>query len=636
MQKTVFDYITKTAGASAIDDERARLADVYKRNGKPHSTEAEVDADILANFVGTKLLTDENAIRYVVGYKRSFGVWMREQITRLKAAFGSKNAKVQAFLDKAERLYHDALAESKNAGRDVNGGKDSKYSVTQNYDFTKSFAEQVDDFINGNSNRDFFIVSGTPEVFQNVGFNALPVTIDKKHVDYVVNGTKNDDHVFSQLTIKDLPKLIKKPVAIFDSSSRPGRVIALVTEKSKSGKQVIVPIEVDASLNSNSLIMDTNLITSSYGHTSALNQLLSAVSNEISGITNLYYWNKKEAVALMHNAGLQLPGNLPKDGSIHSIRESGSKVNTKLENVTHSQQFKRWFGDWVNKPYSASKVVDVDGKPLVVYHGTDADFTVFKSKDGNYWFSASEDYAEAMAEERGGNRVMQTYLNMRKPYYAKLKPSQFSDPNFEAPIIREAKSKGYDGVIIENDTDNDLAKDTFYVVFNPEQIKSATDNIGTFDGSNANIRFSVSEAADDTAKAKPDKGQIVIVENALAKEEARRLNENAPGEYARAAEERRSIERAAVEEGIQEAQERENDPNLIVENALAKEESRRLNEKASAEYDRLLQEEYNKRQVLYSPDEGKSVKREDLKLVDKEYLERTERQLMNRLAQRID
>lgn len=86
-------------------------------------TDVEVDADILANFVGTKLLTDENAIRYVVGYKRSFGVWMHEQITRLKATLGSKNAKTQAFLDKAARLYHAALAESKNAVRSENGGK---------------------------------------------------------------------------------------------------------------------------------------------------------------------------------------------------------------------------------------------------------------------------------------------------------------------------------------------------------------------------------------------------------------------------------------------------------------------------------------------------------------------------------
>lgn len=420
----------------------------------------------------------------------------------------------------AEKLLYNALvsaevrngkAETKSDYGDENA--DIRYASSSNYDFTKSFAEQVDDFINGNHSRDYFIVSGTPEVFQNVGFNALPVTIDKKHVYYLVNGTKNDDHVFSQLTVKDLPNLIKNPIAIFDSSSRPGRVIALVAEKSKSGKQIIVPIEVDASLNSNSLIMDTNLITSSYGHTSAIKQLLNAVSNETSGKTNLYYWNKKEAVALMHNAGLQLPGNLPKDGFIHSIRESGSKVNTKLENVTHSQQFKRWFGDWENKPYSASKVVDEDGNPLVVYHGTDADFTVFKSKDGNYWFSASEDYAEAMAEERGGNRVMPTYLNMRKPYYAKLKPSQFSDPNFEAAIIREAKSKGYDGVILENDTRNDLEKDTFYVVFAPTQIKSATDNIGTFDGANPDIRYSKSGTAADTKKnvfsyealtAKPD------------------------------------------------------------------------------------------------------------------------------------
>ena len=578
MQKTVFDYITKTAGASAIDDERIRLADVYKRNGKPHSTEAEVDADILANFVGTKLLTDENAIRYVVGYKRSFGVWMREQITRLKAAFGSKNAKTQAFLDKAARLYHDALVESKNAVRSETNGKDSKYSVTQNYDFTKPFAEQVDDFKNGKIPAyDSLVVSGTPEIYQKAGFNALPITLNQTHADYALNGTKDADHFLGEQVLKQLPQAIADPVAIIGSQTQSGRAVAIL-KFDVNGKQVVVPMEIDGHARLNSIRIDSNAIVSVYGKNTALQQLRSAILDELNGKTSLFYWNKKEAVALAQRAGLQLPSGLPKDGSMHSIRESGSKVNTKLENVTHSQQFKRWFGDWVNKPYSASKVVDADGKPLVVYHGTDADFTVFKSNDGNYWFSASEDYAEAMAEERGGNRVMPTYLNMRKPYYAKLKPSQFSDPNFEAPIIREAKSKGYDGVIIENDTDNDLAKDTFYVVFNPEQIKSATDNIGTFDGSNADIRFSVSET---------DEFDENIMDTDANAETLRELKQEAE-------------------------------------------------RKASSEYDKLLQEEYNKRQVLYNPDEGKSVKREDLKKVDKEYLERTERQLMNRLAQRMD
>lgn len=41
--------------------------------------------------------------------------------------------------------------------------------------------------------------------------------------------------------------------------------------------------------------------------------------------------------------------------------------------ATQSQQFKRWFGDWQNKPNTASKVVNDDGTPKVVYHGTDAE-----------------------------------------------------------------------------------------------------------------------------------------------------------------------------------------------------------------------------------------------------------------------
>ncbi|MGI6196663.1 MAG: hypothetical protein ACOYIO_06240 [Eubacteriales bacterium] len=420
----------------------------------------------------------------------------------------------------AEKLLYNALvsaevrngkAETKSDYGDENA--DIRYASSSNYDFTKSFAEHVDDFKKGSfPAKDSLVVSGTPEIYQKVGFNALPITLNQTHADYALNGTKDADHFLGEQALKQLPQAIADPVAIIGSQTQSGRAVAIL-KFDVNGKQVVVPMEIDGYGRVNNVIIDSNAIVSVYGKNTALQQLRSAILDELNGQTSLFYWNKKEAVALAQRAGLQLPGGLPKDGFIHSIRESGSKVNTKLENVTHSQQFKRWFGDWENKPYSASKVVDADGKPLVVYHGTDADFTVFKSKDGNYWFSASEDYAEAMAEERGGNRVMSTYLNMRKPYYAKLKPSQFSDPNFEAAIIREAKSKGCDGVILENDTSNDLEKDTFYVVFAPTQIKSATDNIGTFDGANPDIRYSKSGTSADTKKnvfsyealtAKPD------------------------------------------------------------------------------------------------------------------------------------
>lgn len=142
-------------------------------------------------------------------------------------------------------------------------------------------------------------------------------------------------------------------------------------------------------------------------------------------------------------------------------------------------------------PNPSSKVVNADGTPKVVYHGTNAEFTVFHSSNGTYWFSESMDYAEAMAEERGGNETMEAFLDIKEPYYAKLSPGKFSDPNSEAQIIREARAGGYDGVVIEADTTNELLKDTFYVVFSPNQIKSATQNIGTFDKGNPDIRFSL-------------------------------------------------------------------------------------------------------------------------------------------------
>ena len=62
--------------------------------------------------------------------------------------------------------------------------------------------------------------------------------------------------------------------------------------------------------------------------------------------------------------------------------------NSKPTNLTERQYaqvrtkaFKDWFGDWENNPSEASKVVDENGEPLVVYHGTDNyGFTIFDPK----------------------------------------------------------------------------------------------------------------------------------------------------------------------------------------------------------------------------------------------------------------
>ena len=61
---------------------------------------------------------------------------------------------------------------------------------------------------------------------------------------------------------------------------------------------------------------------------------------------------------------LKLAGTIL-SGYVHNITDPGSPVKGNFKKQTETLQFMRWFG--------GSKVVDKDGKPLVVYHGTDWD-----------------------------------------------------------------------------------------------------------------------------------------------------------------------------------------------------------------------------------------------------------------------
>ena len=54
-----------------------------------------------------------------------------------------------------------------------------------------------------------------------------------------------------------------------------------------------------------------------------------------------------------------------------------SNLNEHQWLQVRTKAFKEWFGDWEYDPENASKVVDENGEPLVVYHGTGSVFTAF-------------------------------------------------------------------------------------------------------------------------------------------------------------------------------------------------------------------------------------------------------------------
>lgn len=121
---------------------------------------------------------------------------------------------------------------------------------------------------------------------------------------------------------------------------------------------VIAPVVVDGHAFGNGILIDSNAVTSIHGRDNAVSKLLAdAISDEQNGNVGVYYIDKNKAAGLLQRGGLQLPTRLFRtDGYIHSIRASASPVNPKFENVTQSQQFKRWFGDWEKNPNTASKV----------------------------------------------------------------------------------------------------------------------------------------------------------------------------------------------------------------------------------------------------------------------------------------
>jgi hypothetical protein len=193
----------------------------------------------------------------------------------------------------------------------------------------------------------------------------------------------------------------------------------------------------------------------------------------------------------------------------------------------NTEAFKQWFGD--------SKVVDENGEPLVVYHGTAQSLIggAFSSEQAKseglaFYFSHSplmknpaenaNDYAKnRLGEEQ---QVMPVYLSIENPLvvgFTEPMPTgdaaiekwldrmgkfnrsiDMSKEQYFQKAIREAKKSGHDGVIVRNieDVANDVGKmfteeTDVYIAFKPNQIKSATGNIGTYNRENPDIRYSL-------------------------------------------------------------------------------------------------------------------------------------------------
>ena len=124
-------------------------------------------------------------------------------------------------------------------------------------------------------------------------------------------------------------------------------------------------------------------------------------------------------------------------------------IKTFESRFTESDKFKSWFKD--------SKMINPDGTPKVVYHGTSAKFKRIASKystmGGIIWFSSDIERIQSGDSGASGNNVIkQLYISMRKPAgwdeYGKYTLGQLKDMGYDGAILPDANR--FDGFVFNS------------------------------------------------------------------------------------------------------------------------------------------------------------------------------------------
>lgn len=190
----------------------------------------------------------------------------------------------------------------------------------------------------------------------------------------------------------------------------------------------------------------------------------------------------------------------PNEAITRSMDDAGSNGERDSRDTGNKRQ-----SDSPNSSkHNPQRIFNLDpetGEPRVLSHGTRDKFFIFDSAHANkkdfgwlgvgHYFATDEPLARLYAFNKKGNAglsVMNVYLNARNPFVAtqSLKNMIRDGGKAEAEEFTQYLiDNGHDSVVLDNGADN-----LEVMVLDANQVKSATDNVGTFDGSNPDIRFS--------------------------------------------------------------------------------------------------------------------------------------------------
>ena len=170
------------------------------------------------------------------------------------------------------------------------------------------------------------------------------------------------------------------------------------------------------------------------------------------------YLNEQNEILLAPNGNVS---NLPKN----------------LYEYVRTDEFKNWFGDWKNNSNDASKVIDENDEPLIVYHGSSDTFDKFnkkyrgastnaKSAKLGFFFTDDINDATSYSKRYASGRLYKCFLNLRNPI---IKNFNGETINTDLELVKLIKNSN-DGVIALNLKDGFVINNQ-YIVKEEDDIK---------------------------------------------------------------------------------------------------------------------------------------------------------------------
>ena len=447
LQKAVFQY-AETKGEAA--DRRAVLEKLYEG-----VADANIDAELTADLVGDYLFTDSDFINNLSANHRNVFQKIYDEIKYLLkvATAGSKEARE---LEKVKRAFEKAYREGGNNKTAEDGGR--TYSLTIKHtdgtveelaDARNLTTEQAVEYLksakSGKIRRESYVPvrKDTPQVIiatleqvnENIGNHSLVMQVDKAQQAMRPGSGGNRTgkfgsgvrgHALSAEQIVEIVNKLDEPSMVIYQTNRRGKNgqalpnnVAVFVEYNNNGTEGVAVIEFDSSF-------DPEAVGEEFGDNS-----FHTVVTVFEPDTDRYGMDFDYAEELLANpdnyeleikrrqpaesaTGEKHPNTsdeLPSSGDI--VAEKGGNVKYSLASDSEGRQLtaeqREYFKD--------SKIVDADGNLKVMYHGSNAQFTVFdKSKAKGSGLYGRGFYFTDSASHAGtyGSRY-EVYLDIRNP-----------------------------------------------------------------------------------------------------------------------------------------------------------------------------------------------------------------------------